>query len=269
MRRLLLFSFIVFSNSALVASADEISGVVSFSSSIRNCPVAGLTVEVDPKKGSPQPTVLTATAQDGSFNAKVIRGHYLLVLYQKGIKVYQSKIEVEGTVHKLIALHPADKSFPAQCEATVPQAVGSIFLYANGGACTIRTQAVRIEEHSFARLFELTHDRDLYLFVGKIARSSKEKDEFIYFKIPTEARPKLTDHGSYASGNSADSFLSSKEVRWSDFGGFEDRIEGDSMQLDKENDYRLNFVSIDRSSEKSLPSVVVNVCEVWHRLQAD
>jgi WD40 repeat protein len=76
-------------------------------------------VEIDPKKGSPQSSVLTATAQDGSFAAKVNGGGYLLILYQQGNKVYQAEVQVKGTTDIPIILTPSGAPGPSNCAPTV------------------------------------------------------------------------------------------------------------------------------------------------------
>lgn len=113
MTKLSLLLVMVIMSSVDSASADEIRGVVTLQSS--NCPVPNLLVEVDPPINSPEPRVVTTTDQDGSFTARVKTGQYLLVIYQQGIKVYQSELRVMGTTIKSLTLAPSGTSGGTPC----------------------------------------------------------------------------------------------------------------------------------------------------------
>jgi hypothetical protein len=56
------------------------------------CPIAGLTVEIDPEKGSPQAKVVTTTDSLGNFDVSLADGRYLIQVFQSGRKVYQEVI---------------------------------------------------------------------------------------------------------------------------------------------------------------------------------
>jgi hypothetical protein len=84
------------------------------------CPVAGLTVEIDPIVGSPQPKVFTSTGDDGTFLVQVPDGRYLIQVFQGGNKVSQREVVAQGTATVSLSVNAASNSNGIPCPATAP-----------------------------------------------------------------------------------------------------------------------------------------------------
>ena len=108
----------------------------------------------------------------------------------------------------------APKQNPSHKANVVPESVGSTFAYRPGQMCTIRTEPVRIPEHSYARLWQLPSGRDLYLFVHQI-RNAKQRDDFVLFKVARKESNQLANSGTYPEGT-PESFLQSRKIGWKD-----------------------------------------------------
>jgi hypothetical protein len=111
MRVLILLVFLAFARE--YAKGLEIRGRVIIGSS--GCPVAGLTVEIDPERRSNQIKVVTTTNSDGAFTVRVLDGQYWLQIFQNGVTVYQNTLGGGGIVPANIALSTVQVDLSKTC----------------------------------------------------------------------------------------------------------------------------------------------------------
>jgi len=210
-RFFLVLGFFYFTSCVNMAFADEIDGHISLQPN--NCPLSGLVVEIDPKVGSPQPKVVTLTREDGSFTANVINGEYLVVVYQRGSKVFQSQIHVSGTTTFPIGLTSSVSSEGNPCTVSTSPTAG------NSG--TTPSTQVRFKIKRSGTPIDLALDPDgtflaLDSFggVSRIAITQGGQSSETLFQLPPSIKPAAIASNSEYVFASANSVLGCQVYIW-------------------------------------------------------